>query len=239
MIVTAVVEPSSYSVRLTATAYTGTVSWYRVEARDVPLGDGPVIEDRGAPLNQPVTYYAVDDVSTVSTTPVTVTAEYPVLSSTMSNAALPVTVVRHRPKDFQGRSVWHPVIGRSDPFVSVFPMTYPSGVLVLLAATNQDRLDLIELMTPGYPLLIRSTCPDRLDGMTFTVTSARDPFQSDEMREGATYLELDYQQVTAVSPAWSPPARTYQDVLDEDNTYADVLTHYGSYQDLLDGVRLP
>lgn len=238
MIVTAEVLPN-WSVRLTATSYTGQVDWFRVAGRDVPLGSGPVIEDRAAPLNQPVTYYATDDVSTVSSSPVTINATGPVLSSTMSNVAMLVTVVSFRPYAGEGRSVWHPVIGRSDPFVSVFPAMYPGGDLVIRAGTNDERVNLIQsLLQPGHPLLLRSTCLDRLDTMVFLMTSWSDPFAVDTMREGATHLTLSFQRVTEVTPAYVPPARSYQNMLDENSTYQVVLDDYATYQGLLDGVAL-
>lgn len=239
MIVTAEVL-ANWSVRLTAAEYTGTVSWYRSEGADVHVGDGPVIEDRTAPLNQPLTYYATDDLTTVLlANPVTIHAPNPVLSSTMSNAAKAVTVVSSRPYQGQGRSVWHPVIGRSDPFVSVFPALYPSGVLVLRCPTNDDRVALVrDLLQPGHPLLLRSTCRDRVDTMTFLMISWSDPFPVDTMREGPTHLEISYQRVTEVAPAYTPPARTYQQVMDERVTYQAVVDYHRSYQALLDGTPL-
>jgi hypothetical protein len=240
VIVSAVVQPDTWTVLLTATSYTGVVDWYRAEARDVHLGTGPKVVDRTVPLNQPVTYYAVDDVSTVTVTPpVVVPTDRPVLSSTMSNAAYPVTVVSFRPYSGEGRSVWHPVIGRSDPFVSVFPALYPAGELVLWCADNSERVALIQFLQPGAPLRLRSTCYDRLDSMVFLMTSWSDPFPDDTRRSGPSELRIQYQRVTEVTPAFVPPARTYQDMLDESATYQVVLDKYTDYQALLDGVLTP
>lgn len=236
MIVTAVVEPSSYGVRLTATSSTGQVDWYRAAGRDVFLGSGAVLDDRTADLNTPLTYYAVDDVSTVTTSPVTITAAGPVLSAPTLGVARLVTVVSFRPYTGEGRSVWHPVIGRSDPFVSMFPALYPSGELVLRCPTNSGRQDIIQtFLQPGAPLLLRSTCVDRLDTMTFLMTSWSDPFAVDTMREGATHLSISYQRVTEVKPADMPPARTYQQVLVGSGTYRVVVDGFTDYTGLLNG----
>jgi len=234
--------PSIWAVRLTATGYTGTVSWYRDTANssDVYVGDGSTVLDRTVPLDEPVTYYATDDLTLQTAAPLTLpSGGLPVLSSTMNSTAYAVTVVSYRPYRGQGVSVWHPVIGRSDPLVSIFPALYPAGDLVLRVPDNDTRTNLILLLQPGDPLLLRSTCHDRLDTMTILMTSWEDPYVSAEAQGGPSYLRITYQRVTDVAPAWEPPPdRTYQTVLTDHATYQAVLTDYPTYQGLLDGVPI-
>jgi hypothetical protein len=194
--------------------------------------------DRTIPLDEPVTYYATDDLTLKTAPPLTVpSGGLPVLSSTMNSTAYAVTVVSYRPYQGQGASVWHPVIGRSDPLVSIFPALYPAGELVLRVPDNDTRTNLILMLTPGDPLLLRSTCHDRLDTLTFLMTSWEDPYVSPDAQGGPAYLRIRYQRVTDVAPAWQPPPdRTYQTVLTQHATYQAVLDTYPSYQALLDGV---
>ena len=229
--------PAMWGFRLTATGYTGVVSWYRVAGgTDLHLGDGPTVLDRGCPLNEPVTYFATDDLALEVADPVEMPADLPVLAQTMNSAARPVHVQSYRPYRGEGRSVWHPVIGRSDPFVSIFPATYPQGELVLRAADNTERTELIRLMQPGDPLLIRTTCPERLDTFTFLMLGWEDPYTSDEAQGGPSLIRVQYQRVTEVGSAWTPsPDWTYQEVLGTHPTYQAVLDAYPTYQALLEG----
>lgn len=229
---------SVWGARLTATGYTGVVSWYRAAGgTDVHLGDGADVVDRAPPLNEPVTYFATDDAALVVADPVTIGADLPVLSSTMFSTARGVRVISYRPYQGEGQSVWHPVPGRSDPMVSIFPATYPQGELVLRAADNAERTALIQLLQPGDPLLIRTTCHDRLDTMTFLMLRWTDPYAGDDAQSGPVDLTITYQRVTEVAPAWTPPPTwTYAAVLDTYPTYQAVLDAFSSYQALADGL---
>ena len=138
--------------------------------------------------------------------PVEMAADLPILSQTMNSGARPVHVESYRPYRGEGRSVWHPVIGRSDPFVSIFPATYPQGELVIRAADNTERTELIRLMQPGDPLLIRSTCPDRLDTFTFLMLGWEDPYTRDDAQGGPSLIRIQYQRVTEVQRRVDTPA---------------------------------
>jgi hypothetical protein len=239
--ITAVPIASLYAVRLTASGQTGTVSWYRdtADENDAHIGDGPALVDRGGPVSEPVAYYATNDLTLATAPTITVdSGGLPVLASTMYNVAYPVTVVSYRPYRGQGASVWHPVIGRSDPLVSIFPALYPAGMLRLRVETNDQRLDLVRnLLAKGDPLYLRPTCHDRLDEMTFLMLDWSDPYVGAESQGGPLYLDINYQRVTEVPPAWTPtPDRTYQTIIDQHATYQDVLDSYATYQDMLDGV---
>lgn len=238
MIIATEVIASAWAVRLTATGATGTVDWYRSEGgSDTALGSGATVVDRGCRLNTPITYWATDDIDLVVAPPVTVAAERPVLSSTVHGTAREVTVIRFRPYSGEGRSVWHDVIGRTDPPVSIFPAVYPSLELVLRIHDDQERAALIRMLQPGDPLMLRSVCPPRLDDMTVLMRTWSDPFPDDSLREGPGELRITCQRTSEVPPAWTPPAdRTYQTVLDEHADYQSVLDGHTTYQALLDGL---
>ena len=241
MQVAVAVDPALYAVRLSASGATGSVAWTRrSEGRDTPVGTGALVWDYAPPLNRVLEYIAVDDADAVVSDPVEVAADGPVLSSTRSPMALPVTVVDSRPYEGQGRSVWHPVLGRSDPFVTIHAATYPAGLLRLHAPTHTVRANILELLQGGEPLLLRSTCPERVDTMTFLMTAWRDPFASDRAKGGPAYIEVDFQRVTELTRIPPPdPDRTYATVAADHADYAELLTVYASYRDLLDGAVQP
>lgn len=241
MQITVTVNPDIWAVRLEASAAVGQVDWVRrTGGRDEPVGSGTLVWDYTGELNRSYTYIATDDVDTEVSAPTTVTSDRPVLSSTTSPMAVQVDVVDQRPLFGQGRSVWHPVLGRNDPFVTVHPALYPSGLLRLSAPTPTVRGNLIDLLTRGEPLSLRTTCPDRVSSMVFLMLSWSDPFTRTGRKGGPAYLEIDFQQVTE-APGILPPApdRTYATILAEHTSYADVAASYATYRDLLDGVRVP
>ncbi len=235
---TAVVDPTLWAVRLEATGATGTVHWTRRTSggTDTAVGDGSLVWDYGADLNRPYTYIAADDNGTAVTQQITIAASIPVLSSTTSPIAYPVTVVEYRPLRGQGMTRWHPVLGRSDPFVTIHPALYPSGRLRVLAPTHVVRIQLLQLLAGGEPLLLRTTCPERVDTMTFVVTSWEDPFLSQGARSGPATIDIEFQRITDV-PGIAPPVpdRTWQTVLDDHTTWQDVLDTYPTWRAVLDG----
>ena len=237
MDITVEVVPALYAVRLTAANYTGTVHWYEDEgATNRHIGDGAVLMDRRGRLNQELTYFAVDDVETKSAT-ATIPADLPVLSSTATSVAWEVEVIRWRPLRGYGLSTAHFVLGRSDPFVTIHPAAFPEGQLQLLARTPTQRERIVDLIRPGDPLHIRTTCPERLATFEFIVRSWADPFLSDEARDGYATVDIDYQAVQEVLATQPAPDRTYGDVAADHTTYQEVADLYASYQGLLDGVQ--
>lgn len=239
MIIAATVDAALYAVKLTATGYTGTVEWFRRTASaNTPIGTGPVLWDYTAELNRAHEYVATDDTDTEVAGPVTIAADSPVLSSTTSQIAKRVTVVDYRPVEMLGRSVWHPVLGRRDPFVTIHPTLYPSGTLRLWATTNNDRVAVKEMLDGGEPLLLRSTCPDRVDTFTFIVLRASDPFAGEGRKGGPAYLEIEFQMVSEVQGIAPPaPDRTWQTVVDDHATWQEVLDTYPTWRAVLDGAR--
>lgn len=236
MNITATVDQSIWAVKLVATGATGTVDWYRrASGSNTHVGQGTVVWDYAADLNRAYEYVAVDDADTEVSPAVTIAADGPVLSSTTSQIAMRVTVVDARPYRGEGRSVWHPVLGRSDPFVTIHDALYPAGLLRLHMSTRTERADLINMMQRGEPMLLRSTCAD-VDTMVFIMTAWSDPFAGAGRKRGPAYLEIDFQRVTEVPGITPPdPDRTYQTVLDDHTTYQDAVDMYATYRDLLDG----
>jgi len=147
-----------------------------------------------------------------------------------------VTVILYRPYEFDGMSVWHPVLNRSDPFVTIHPALYPRCELHLHAPTNSDRKAIQALLMRGDPLLLRSTCDDRLDSITFLPTSWADPLMADAARSGPTRYEIRAQLVQeAPGLVTAVPDRIYADLPPEAATYADLKAMWPTYTALRDG----
>ena len=237
MQLTATVDQDLWAVKLVATGATGTVEWFRRSGGvNTPIGSGTVLWDYTADLNRTFEYVAADDVDSDTVGPVRIDADAPVLSSSMSAIARAVQVVDYRPLSGQGRTRWHPVLGRPDPIVTVHRALYPSGLLRLSVPTPAERQALIDLLRLGEPLLLRSTCPERVDTMTFVMQNWQDPFAGRGRKHGPAYLDIDFQQVSAFTSIAPPdPDRTYQTILDQHATYAEVLQVYTDYRHVLDG----
>lgn len=239
---TATVNTTYYGVRLEATGGVGTVRFYRSRAGEdayigSDTGDPAVVVDYEPELNVVWDYVAIDGADTAVVTGITVPSDMPILASTTSALAKPVTVVDFRPYNAQARSVYHPVLGRSDPLVTVHPMTFPSGLIRFYAPDNNERVALTDMLYTGEPLHLRSTCFDRLDSFYFLALSWSDPFVNDTQREGQSYIEVEFQAVGKVPGIVPPDAdRTYQTgMVDVFGTYQDVLVTWATYRQLLDG----
>ena len=236
MDITATVDESSYAVRLAATSTSGTVQWWRRYAgQDHPVGTG-ISQFDYPPLNVPVEYVATDDVETKVAPPVTVTADGPVLSVEGRLLAAPVTVLSYRPTDYNNPSRVWPVLGRGDPIVTVHPTLYPSGVLRLYAADYTAMINLLAMLPTGRPLLLRSTCEERVPSFTFNYQRATSGYMNDQSVDVPAYFDFEFQQVQA-SPGIAPPPpdRTYQTVADTYTDYTAVQAGYGNYLQLLEG----
>jgi hypothetical protein len=226
-------------VRLTATGGTGTPTWWRDQAgRATLIGDGADIVDRGIPLNTEVTYFAVDDTDTEVTAPITVASSHPVLSSSMYGTALQVTVTGQAPNRWNGRSVWHPVIDRSEgPVVSIFTAEWRNGTVTLDLPDRATRSALLHMLMQGDPLILRATCPDRVDDLTILPVSWSDPWTVEGQWDSGQRLIIEYQAVSPEPPAWSPPPTwTYQDALNAHASYTEWLGTYSTYGALLAGI---
>lgn len=234
--VTAAEVPGTWAVRLTATGATGTVTWWRDQSgRQTFIGTGVDLIDRMVPLNTEVYYTATDDTATVEAGPVTIATDYPVLSSSMYGTTRQVTVVAQQPNTWRARSVWHPVLDRTDgPVVSIFDAEWREGFMVLGLADRDERHALIDMMMRGDPLILRATCPDRVDDLTILPLQWSDPYITPGVFDSGQRLEVTYQAVTPEPPAYvPPPAWTYGDVVTAHATYSEVLGTYDTYGDLL------
>lgn len=235
MDITAAVDQASWSVVLTATGSTGTVRWSRRYAgRDTAIGTGPLLRDQ-PPVNVPIEYSATDDAEAAVAPPVTVAADGPVLSVEGGLYAVQVVVVSYRPtRHINPSRVW-PVLGRSDPLVTVHPTLYPSGNLRLYAASRQDMGAIVAMLPTGRPLLLRSTSRDRVPDMVFNYQEANVAYSRDGAADVPAYIDFDYQQVRQSPGIGAPPNRTYADVAAEHADYAAVAQHHGTYLGLLEG----
>ena len=236
MDVTATVDATAYAVRLAATNSTGTVTWVRRYAgQDTPVGTGEQQFDY-PPLNVPVEYAATDQLETDVTTAVTVAATDPILSVEGRLLAVPVTVLSYRPVDYVNPSRVWPVLGRQDPLVTVHPTLYPSGTMRLHAGTYTRMLDVLAMLPTGQPLLLRSTCEERVPTFTFNYQRATNGYLRDSAVDVPAYIDFEFQQVQA-SPGIAPPPpdRTYQTWVDDHLTYDDVRTMYAVYLGALEG----
>lgn len=204
----------------------GPGAWWRVsyDAADVMVSTAPNAVDRWAPLNVPLVYYwAPDAGAPVQSNEVTVTADHPVLSSTLYAGSLPVVVESQAPSRWEANSVVHTVIGRPERVVSVAPMEYPNGRLRLYAVDRRRRLNLLSLLRAGDPLILRAPCPDAVDDMTIAVQSVQDPLLSESQKAGPRWIEIDYRAVSDLPADWaSPPAWTWGDMEDTYASWAEV-----------------
>ena len=225
-----------FTVRATASGAVGTVEWVRDESgRQTFVGAGTDIVDRMVPLNTEVIYVATDDTATAQSAPITVDSTHPVLASTMYGTTHQVTVIAQQPNSWRARSVWHPVLDRTDgPVVSIFEAEWREGNMTLALADRNERHDLIDLLMNGDPLILRSACPDKVDDLTILPLEWSDPYVVDGQWGSGQRLQIRYQSVTDEPPAYMPPpAWTYDDVLIEHATYSEVLGTYATYADLL------
>ena len=237
MDITVELVPPQMAVRLTATGAVGDVAWYEDQgATDRAVGTGGVVIDRAAPLNRPLTYFATDDEGSAIADPITISTARSHLGSTLSSDSHPVTVVSWRPLEGEGRTVWHPILGRPDPFVTIHPAQYPAGLLRLLLADAGERERLLRLLQPGDPLLLRTACPERAPTMTFVMTAWSDPFLGDGRRDGRAYLDVSFQQVTESVGLQPPPAdRNYATLPLEAADYAALKALHATYLAVMDG----
>lgn len=223
------------------TAYPAGHREYRIRSTYSPVTGAPtsrVAVDGAIPLDTPTQYVVTDSTGVqASSVLVTVTASGPLLSdATDPTRILPVTVLDQIPLEAEARSVWWTVLGRSDPFVSVAPMLYPGGTLVLYARTRDARNAIRALLLPGNPLQLRSPCPDDLDDVVLLVTRFSEALVVEDWKGGPRRLELTYQAVSDQLGYYTgDPGRTYAALLDVVPTYDGLRTAFRTYADVLTG----
>ena len=246
-------DPYSYVVRLyvaggtppyTVTAQpSGGRPAYTVRSPQTPVtGDATArnMVDGQAPLGLDVsTVYRVTDsagVTGADSTAASVPASNPVLSDALDpNKFLALVVVSQKPNRWAPRSVWFDVLGRRDPTVAIGPMRLRDGQLVLRLPASVNRRQMIDLLTPGDPMLLRTPCPSTVDDVTFLVTDLNEALVTDDPA-GPTLFELTYQGVTGdLGPFTGDPSRTYATVLAAWSSYDQLPPAYATYGDLTSG----
>ena len=233
---TAIVSPDTYSVTLTAIVPVGTVTWTRVVGgSQTALGVGDQLRDH-PPLNLPATYIATDSATSEVAGPVTVTATGAILNATDRNQAEKVVVVKQPPLQWEARSTTHKVLSRRDPVVIIALPTYATGQLVLLLSGRDQRQKLLDMFDTGSPLLLRTDRPEAVDDMQLLPLSWSDPLLSEALPGGRRLLEVEYQAVSDLPPAWAPdPSWNYGEVVTGYADYAAVLAGHDTYRDLVVG----
>ena len=233
---TAIYYADSHSVLLTAVGPVGTVTWTRaVGGSELVVGTGNSLRDY-PPLQQPVTYFASDDATTEVTDPVTVTAKGAILNATDRLQAEQVVVVKQPPLEWEARSTSHKVLSRRDPVVIIRPPIYAAGTVVLLLTGREQRQRILDILDTGAPILLRGDRPAAMDDMTLLPTAWTDPLVSEALPAGQRLLEIQYQAVSDLPPAWAPdPDWSYSAVLAAHADYTAVLAAYDTYTNLTVG----
>jgi hypothetical protein len=200
-----------YTVTLT-TDDTGAGTWYRAYSGnpDLPVGSTHTTVDRWVPLGVPVTWYWAGAGGVQQTEPVTVDdSRGPVLSSATGSGMLHVVVVSQPPLRWEARSVAHDILYRADPVVTVAPARYHSATLRLYLPDPLQRANVRTLLARGEPLILRTTCRDAVDDVTFLPTRWTEELVSASRKAGPRWLDVEYQAVMdnpsgyAPLPAWS------------------------------------
>jgi hypothetical protein len=199
-----------WTVTLT-TDLPGPGAWYRAYAGDpdLYLGSTTTLVDRWVPLGVPVTWYWKNGTDIQQTAPKTVQADGPVLSSALSSGAMRVVVVSQPPLRWEARSVAHDILYRADPVVTVAPARYHAATLRLHLPDRAARDSLRALLARGEPLVLRSTCRDAVDDVTFLPTGWTEELVSQSKKSGPRWVDIEYQAVMdnpsgyAPLPSWS------------------------------------
>jgi hypothetical protein len=206
---------------------------------------GRVTYDGLAPFGREVTYRVTD--STGATFDLEASLDDPP-SAVLSDAVDPnrsafVTVVDQLPNTWAGRSVWFDVLDRRDPFVAVAPMRYRNGTIVVrVTGGTDDRRDLLDLLTPGVPLVLRSPCHEAVDDVVILVSEVTEELALEAAKAGPRLWRLTYQAVTRdIGPYLPDPSWTWDDlVADPRNpSWTAVEAGYATWDDVAADVRGP
>lgn len=199
---------------------------------DIEVGTRTDEVDRWAPLNTRLRYYWTDDDGVWEAPEVVVASDTPVLSSSLYGGAVRVAVFKQAPMRFEGGSVVHDIIGRSDPLVAVQPAKYPTGTLRLHLPDRSARLDLLSLLADNDPLILRATCTDAVDDMTFVARGWSDPLLAESDPSGGRWLDIDYRAVSNAPMAFrEPPIWTWETVEATYATWAEFEDAFESWAD--------
>lgn len=184
------------------------------------------------------TVYTVTDATgaQASSAPITLTHAVCVLSdATDPSIFTDVAVVSFLPGEWEARSRWWDVLGRTAPFVTYSPMSNRSGDLVLRTESQAERFALLSLFTSGVPVILRSPTA-RIDDATLILERFSDELVIEGHHDGPHLLRARVKQVSRnIGPVNGDPARTWQTVKDSHLTWAAVLSAYPTWADVLNG----
>jgi hypothetical protein len=216
----------------TVTAYPSGRDPYAVRMVGNPweVDPAPVI-DYQAPFGVPIAYQVnAPNGSAIVNTSLDVSGC--VLSSTVNpGEAVRVAVLADNPHEWEARSAWFDVIGRRDPLVAIDVMRYRAGSWSVYAAGNTARRDLIDLVTQGAPVLLRTSVPSRIDDALALPMRMTESPHVDE--GGGRVFDIDYQAVTRPGGPYAGSLDwTYRALLTQVPTYAAVPGLFDSYRAL-------
>jgi hypothetical protein len=186
-----------YTVTLT-TDDTGAGQWFRAYAGDpdLPLGSAQTIIDRWVPLGVPVSWYWAGGGGIQQTAPLTVDdSRGPVLTSAVGSGMLHVVVVSQPPLRWEARSVAHDILYRPDPVVTVAPARYHSATMRLHLPDTGQRANVRALLARGEPLILRTTCRDAVDDVTFLPLRWTEELVAESRKSGPRWVDIEYQAV--------------------------------------------
>jgi hypothetical protein len=224
------------------TTLPGAIQWWRVtnwpdgRVLSVSAGAGNPLLDTQYPLSPggATTYYAQSDSgasesSAVFTAPV---IDHPILGvpSDPTQQAQPVVVLTQREWTVTGRTAIYEVLGRTVPWVEPIPPIERRGQLVLrmehpgggFPGTALDRVR--DMLKTGKPLQLRTVCPERVETISFVMTSVTEVHVGQPNAHGPDRLvDISWQ---AVEPLYGEDIavakRLWFQVPIEFGTWADV-----------------
>lgn len=248
----AVADTSAYCARFTISgasspdalhidAYPRAGQSYRVRTMFTPQADGTVAAiDGDIPLGIETSWIVTDTGSGAQTVVavMTIDAPGPVFADALDpSRALLVTVVSQLPNEWAPRSVWWDVLGARAPFVSIAPLRYRNGPLVLRCESAAARSQLVTILATGSPFVLRTPCRDAVDDVIgIPDGSIVEALVLESNPAGPRTLTIPYQAVARELGEYRGQAgRTYALMLSETATYAGVPPKYATYADVLAG----
>lgn len=213
---------------------------YAVRFIGAPLGPSVTVDDEQAPFGIPITYRATQtgEPGVVSQTSAPLDVTGSVLTSVVRpGTGLPVRVIEDRPQDWETRSAWFDVIDRRDPLVTITPMRYRAGEWILALNGAAARAQLINVLTTGEPVMLRSSCPEQIDDVIcLPLSFSIDPVIA-SAPQGTRTARVSYQAVTRpIAPFGGTSDWTYAALAARPaTTYASVLAEFATYSALFAG----
>jgi hypothetical protein len=160
------------------------------------LGSTPTLIDRWAPLGVPVSWFWAGAGGIDQTAPLTIdNSRGPVLTSAVGSGMVHVVVVSQPPLRWEARSVAHDILYRPDPVVTVAPARYHSATMRLYLPDMVQRTNLRALLARGEPLILRATCRDAVDDVTFLPLRWTEQLVTESRKAGPRWVDLEYQAV--------------------------------------------